>query len=133
MAGSKSLDHAVHNEKVCKYLNKKPIFLDWVITTAFYSSLHYLEHKIFPLKIKNGLTEIKIKNFEEYFTLYGKEDGRHKAFSKLVERELPGISDDYNKLKDISWTARYNRYQYSRPISNHAREMLKNIKLGCLK
>ncbi len=133
MAESKSLEHAGHNEKVCKYLDRKPAFLDWVITTAFYSAMHYLEHKLFPLKMKNGKREIKMKNFEEYYMLYGKDDGRHKAFSKLVEREHPDISDDYNKLKDISWTARYHKYQYNRTISNHAKTMLDNIKTDCLK
>lgn len=41
--------HAAHNEKACDYLLKSRLFNDWVITTAFYSALHYVQDEIFPL------------------------------------------------------------------------------------
>ncbi|HCA42575.1 MAG TPA: hypothetical protein DEP28_04900, partial [Bacteroidetes bacterium] len=44
-----SLDHAEHNEKACQLLFKTNEFNDWVVTTAFYSSLHSVSFKLFPL------------------------------------------------------------------------------------
>ncbi len=49
MINEDNLEYAQHNEKACKYLDKKPEFTDWVITTAFYSALHFVRYKIFPI------------------------------------------------------------------------------------
>ncbi|MEJ7683795.1 MAG: hypothetical protein WKG06_39235 [Segetibacter sp.] len=46
------LDHAIHNENVCSYLELKKEYADWIITTAFYSALQFVSYKIFPLKFK---------------------------------------------------------------------------------
>lgn len=41
--------HAIHNEEACDFLLSSNKFNDWVITTAFYSALHFVQHEIFPL------------------------------------------------------------------------------------
>ena len=71
MVKQKSKDHAIHNELACIYLDKCTDFPDWVITTSFYSSLHFLQHKLFPIKV--GLGKIRGKtqsvvfdDFESY-------------------------------------------------------------------
>lgn len=46
-----NLDHATHNEEVCSHLDDNTKYSDWIITTAFYSAMHFMKHKIFPLKI----------------------------------------------------------------------------------
>ena len=126
-----SLNHAVHNEKVCKYLNKKPEHADWVITTAFYSALHFLRHKIFPLEITDNGKKIKVSDFDNYCLIKQIYKGKHGAFSDLIEEKAPELSDHYNQLKDLSWTARYNCYEYDRDFSNLALNKLDIIKSKC--
>ena len=128
----KNLEHAEHNEKVCKYLDKKPEFTDWVITTAFYSALHYVQHKLFPLVISIRGKRTKITCLDEYFSKNNPHQlNKHSVLAKLVEEKLSEISKDYNKLKDISLTARYHRYNYPREISNDAKKRLQTIKEFC--
>ncbi|MDR0305658.1 MAG: hypothetical protein LBI42_02350 [Chitinispirillales bacterium] len=128
---SNSLDHAFHNEKVCKYLNKKSEFADWVITTAFYSALHFLRGKLFPLEFGNGSRKIEIVDFDDYCIKNGTTAGKHETLSNLVGEHLPELYAHYSKLKSLSWTARYNCYEYDRDLSNHALEKLELIKNGC--
>ena len=127
-----SLDHAKHNEKVCNYLDKKPEFCDWVITTAFYSGLHYLLFKIFLQTIEVNNKKIKCDSFNKYCAVQGLNRGKYRILTGLVEKYVPDLSPYFNKLKDLSWTARYNNYEYSRDISNDAKKQLKIIKQGCI-
>lgn len=64
---TKSLNHALHNDKTLKYLDKSPDHLDWVITVAFYSSLYFVRYKLFPMKItkENGDTHVH-EDFDNY-------------------------------------------------------------------
>lgn len=118
-----SLRHAQHNENTCNYLAvDKNMHNDWVITTAFYASLHYLRHKIF-------LGKIDAVSFEDYCTkenIYGK---KHKVMRNLVEENC---SDDiaavYNQMLDISFTARYSNYKYGNKIARLAQKRLVAIK-----
>lgn len=57
------LAHAGHNEQVCKHLCSKPSYSDWVITTAFYSAIHYVRHLMLPV-IVNGKS---YSDFEHFF------------------------------------------------------------------
>jgi len=128
-----SLDHALHNESVCKYLNKKPECADWVITTAFYSALHFLRSKIFPLDLIENGKKIKFTDFDSYCSTKQIAKGKHRTFSDLVEKEVPdpNLAVQFNWLKDMSWTARYNSYNFDRTYSNFALEKLKLIKSFC--
>ncbi|MGM0503935.1 MAG: hypothetical protein ACQESQ_04890 [Bacteroidota bacterium] len=133
MINEDNLEYAQHNEKACKYLDKKPEFTDWVITTAFYSALHFVRYKIFPINIKlNSGKRLKISDFEHYFRINNPMDlSKHSLLSNLVEEKHPEIADDYNKLRDISWSARYSNYKYPRKISNDAKKRLEKIKNYC--
>ena len=131
MAKQLSLDHAEHNEKACKFLNRKPEYADWVITTAFYSALHFLRNKIFPLQITENGKKITIGDFDNYCLVKRINKGKHGAFANLIEEKCPDLADHYNQLKDISWTARYNNYEYDREISNLALKRLEIIKTQC--
>jgi len=46
--------HAIHNEQVCDYLLASNEFHDWVVTTAFYAALHFVQSDIFPLTYKKN-------------------------------------------------------------------------------
>ena len=128
MSQSKKLAHALHNEEVCNWLNRKPEFTDWVITTAFYSAIHFVDHKLFPLK-QNSVT---YKSFEEYSLRANKfNENKHKLKSRLVSTEANSIFPAYNQLKEMSFNARYIDYATDRSISNKAIELLKEIKKYC--
>lgn len=126
------LKHALHNERACRYLDKKADFTDWVITTAFYSSLHFLDHKILPYELNHGGRKTMINNIGDYKRAKGLFHlNKHKAFCQLVEEEAPIVSIEYNELKDICWTARYVDYKHDRDTSKKAKESLKKIKDYC--
>lgn len=125
MSNNDRLEHARHNERVCNYLSKKPDFTDWVITTAFYSALHFAEHKIFPF---NTYT-----SFDNYYRANSANTNKHKALVDLVEKKLPDIARYYNYLRDLSWTARYQNYKYERKECLIAQNHLKQIKEYCTK
>jgi len=133
MRNEDNLGYAKHNEKACKYLDKKPEFTDWVITTAFYSALHYVRYKIFPISITSRTgKKLKINDFENYFRVNNPMGlSKHSLLSNLVEEKHVEIADDYNKLRDISWSARYSNYKYPREVSNDAKKRLDNIKKYC--
>lgn len=126
------LEHALHNERVCRYLDKKANFTDWVITTAFYSSMHFLDHKILPFELTYSGGKTTIRNIGDYKRVKGLYNlNKHKAFCQIVEEQAPSVSIEYNELKDICWTARYVDYKYDRAISNKAKESLRKIKDYC--
>lgn len=111
---ARSLDHAKHNEKVCRYLKKKPDFSDWIITITFYTALHYVGHKL--------LLTHKIKNLKD-----------HKKRTEAVEKNLPEISGEYSHLLDMSQNARYRNYIKDREAASVAEKHLEKIKVFCLK
>ena len=63
-------DHGEHNEAACDFLETKKEFSDWIITTAFYASLQFVTHKIFPFdasSIGGGKTRINtVEDFQNY-------------------------------------------------------------------
>lgn len=100
--------HAVHNEEVCDFLLASKKYNDWVVTTAFYSALHFVQYEMFPLTYKG----IKYKDFNIYFAMVMKRNNRslskHKATIELVKRKLPSCVSHYRWLHDACMNARYN-------------------------
>lgn len=129
----KVLDHAIHNFDALKHLDKKPDFLDWVVTMAFYSSLFYIKYKIFPLPVKaeKGHKYV-IKNFDEYYR-HNKHlaPNKHELLLNLTFEHCPEIATEYNQLFDLCMNARYHEYKIDRTISNEAKEFLFKIKSYC--
>lgn len=125
-----SLDHAKHNEKTCNFLaTDRDKHNDWIITTAFYSSMHYLRHKIFPLEINKSSEKIVVNSFEEYCTEKGIYGQKHKVMRNLIEDNCDlGIASTYNQMLDLSFTARYNKYKYGKKIARLAQKRLISIK-----
>lgn len=120
-----SIEHARHNESVCNYLGKKEIYSDWVITTAFYSSMHYVRHLIIPIT-KNGK---EYSDFESLFCdLKSPMEGRHGFLRNYVLMNYSSIGYEYCKLHDMSTTARYTQYVYTRNQAKVAKSYLEKIK-----
>ncbi len=130
-----SVEHAKHNENVCCFLYKDGRFRDWVVTTAFYSALHYVRHKIFPLTKSFGSTSKSFINFDEYIKFIKSSTGRradkHKELSKLVSEKTPKVQSYYSYLKDICFKARYHNYKVKPQKADKAIECLNKIKQYC--
>ncbi len=75
-----SIDHAKHNEAVCDHLESQTEFTDWIITTAFYTALHYLEFRLFPFTVKKKGTKevLEYDSFDHYCSANDKSKGRHR-------------------------------------------------------
>jgi hypothetical protein len=111
-----SKSHAVHNQQVCDYLFESQLFNDWVITTAFYSALHHVQSKIFPLTENN----ITFENMDYYFSYSkktNKQISKHQLTLKLVRAKLPESYSYYNWLFDACMNARYKNYKVPRQKS----------------
>lgn len=114
MGNSLNLQHAEHNEKAYRYLSKEPEFCDWIITTAFYSAIHYIRHAMFPHQIQ--LKDGKAHTFNEFESLFNnlKRDGegRHGFQLNWVRDNYSEISKNYRRLHELSNEARYFNYQF---------------------
>lgn len=130
-------EHGLHNEDTCTYLNYKPEFKDWVITTAFYSALHFVASKIFPFSvpaIEGKKTEIA--SIDQYYNYSGAKKrniSKHELMLELVEKNFDEkIANHYDWLMSAASTARYSHYQQSHvEISNRAISYLGVIKKAC--
>lgn len=122
-------EHAEHNEKLCDILLGLKDYNDWVTTTAFYSALHYVQGKLFPLS-KGGVT---FKDFNAYYsTLSRPRNSRHDVNIQLVCRYISAIRSEYRSLFDICMNARYHNYVVSDGKANKARRHLTAIKSKCV-
>ena len=130
---SQRLKHALHNEDACNYLAEKGVYSDWVITTAFYSAVHFVRYKIFPIALKHDGTRFSIDDFESYVAFIDphRKSGKHRILQKLVDEHCLEVSGKYKWLKDTSWTARYNNYSHKTKIANKAQKLLLEIKEYC--
>lgn len=109
----RSLEHAKHNESLCRFLSGKSVFSDWMITVIFYTALHYVGHKL--------IRSHGIKNFKT-----------HRARKNAVQSHLPEIFGEYAYLLSESQNARYHNYKKTRTLVTVANEHLKTIKNYCL-
>lgn len=119
------IEHARHNESVCNYLGKKESYSDWVITTAFYSAMHYVRHLIIPVKIGD-------KSYSDFESLFcdhkSPMEGRHGFLRSYILMNYPQIGYEYGKLHDMSTTARYTQYVYTRDQAQISKGYLNKIK-----
>jgi len=124
--------HAIHNEEACKFLLTNKKFNDWVVTTAFYAALHFVQHELFPLTDNRQ----KYTDFNVYFSKVlnkkKKKLSKHSATIELVKTNLPLCSSYYRWLHDACMSARYNNYIVSESkamnASNYLTEMKKYLK-----
>ncbi|MDR0792387.1 MAG: hypothetical protein LBE82_03695 [Chitinophagaceae bacterium] len=133
MKDNGKLKHALHNENVCNYLELMPEFSDWIITTAFYSALHFVSYKIFPFEVRSiEGKKTKIETIDHYHSYTGRKATKHELLSDLVHDKCQDISADYDWLLSMSMNARYSNYLQDRAISNRARSLMKIIKKYCI-
>ena len=133
---SKKLEHAKHNEIVCNFISHKEDFADWIVITAFYSALHYVDHKIFPIKEKTeGGHTFKIDNIDQLYNNLSKksEIRKHSLRETMVRKHCNGASASFNWLKSTCETARYFNYKFPKPrdTSKTAKDHLAVVKSVC--
>lgn len=121
-----SKSHAEHNESLCDFLINEKKFNDWIITTAFYSSLHFVQHEIFPLT-QGGVT---YPNFNNYFNsvLQPLGKSKHHGTKELVKSEIPLAHSQYRWLFDACMNARYSNYTVSHSKAKQAKNNLQTLK-----
>lgn len=134
MLDNANLDHAKHNEEVCEHLVDNTKYSDWIITTAFYSAMHYMRYKLFPLTVEKNGTKVKVTNFDNYCIATNVSGRKHNVLRKLIEDNTPeDIAAAYNQMLDSSWTARYNQYKFSEKIAKLAKKRLVVVKNHVMK
>lgn len=121
----------MHNEQVCLYLQSSGLYSDWVITTAFYSALHFVKYKAFPLNEDGD----HFDDFDTYFKTkefaYGRKRSKHQVVIDVCQKHVKKIAPAYRELFDLCNTARYFDYQVSEDDVNLAISNLGEIKKYC--
>lgn len=124
-----SRNHAKHNKTACKFIKDSELFNDWVITTAYYSALHFMQSELFPGQFENP-TNGKIKTYTSFDKYFNDTKGftKHGLLLNLVEQTVDDedVIDGFTSLKELCWTARYTTYCYSKNIAS---ECYKNLEL----
>lgn len=126
MSKSKKRIHGDRNFELCKELRKGNLYHDWVVTTAFYSSIHIIEDFLLPITI-NGETCNNILKVKKAY----KTQGRHPARSKLIQMNAFEIAMLYKWLDDQSRYSRYTTYQVTPGVADKAIDYLKKIVSHC--
>jgi hypothetical protein len=128
--------HALHNETACDYLFAGDGFSDWVVTTAFYSALHFAHHELFP-GVYDGNSHASLDAY--CFSLSKKKHAKrnrpvskHAITLQLVRRHL-NFYPQYHWLYSQCMTARYTNYKLPRSKAIRARQLLASIKTSLSK
>lgn len=116
-------DFGIRNRELSEKLFDEKVYFDWSVTTAFYSSIHFVEDVIFPTNI-DGIT---CNNIAEAKSVY-KINGRHATREKLVFDKInTSVGARYKWLDDNSRNARYKTYKIRPDMAEKAKEYLKYI------
>jgi hypothetical protein len=121
--------HAGHNEDACKFLHTDGNYCDWVVTTAFYSALHYVQHDIFP-KVISGVTYDSFdKYYNGHYRYVKNKPNKHVSTINLVKAELGGtVHENYSWLYGLCMNARYKNYNVHPLIAEESTKRLARIK-----
>jgi hypothetical protein len=74
--------HAERNKKLCQKLLDDKNYNDWVVTTAFYSAIHFTQHQIFPLQV--GEDEFETFNAYYNFLDFKFRKSKHEEQYQLI-------------------------------------------------
>jgi len=123
--------HALRNFDLCIKLFDEGKYRDWVVTTAFYSAVQFIEYTIFPLVLK----KVEYSDFDEYYEAKSNNGfpNKHNVRKSLVSEQLPIIRTQYRDLLDECHTARYYNYEISADKAIEAKKNIQFIKAECLK
>ena len=132
MGNLRNFQHAEHNREVYLYLCQKPEFCDWIITTAFYSAIHYVRFRMLPFEVTYKTTKTVYSEFESLFNALRKDnEGRHGFQLKWVGTHYSEIKFSYRRLHELSNEARYINYQFPSEIIPEIYTHLERIRIFC--
>lgn len=117
-------EHAEHNEMACDFLLTSQKYNDWVVTTAFYSALHFVQNEIFPFT-ERGVT---YSNINQYKARSRSRLSKHELTIELVKTHIPAALINYRWLYDACMSARYHQYVTSPSKADTAKNRLRTIK-----
>lgn len=121
--------HAIHNETACKFLLDDGNYSDWVVTTAFYSALHYVQHEIFPIHIKVKEYDTFDKYYNEHYRGILNKPSKHISTINLIKSEMGDtVHQNYKWLFDLCMSARYRDYNIHPYIAEESVKRLERIK-----
>lgn len=132
MSNPLELAHAKHDEEIAVMLNGMGKSIQWTVIICFYSSLHYVRSKIFPLTEVSGGVTTTYNSLDDYHSRRS-VGSMHDNLVALAWVYLPDIAPKYQMLLHESITARYNNYSYDKRASESAMKNLMEIKKVCLK
>jgi uncharacterized protein (UPF0332 family) len=121
---------AERNLELSKFLLEDDKYYDWVITTAFYSALHFALSAIFPLEDGKN----RYATFNNYLITcqelqrFGAQKDKHRITSKLINIYLPDAQTHYRWLKDRCWEARYESHKVNKETATLALKKANTIK-----
>lgn len=126
---SKKKLHGERNRKLSDELYKGKVYYDGVITTAFYSAIHFVEDKILPCTVASK----QCKNINDIKKAY-RINGRHSSRERLVFDNFPlTIALKYKWLDDKSRYSRYTTFKVTPTEADKAHQYLEDIYKGCYK
>jgi hypothetical protein len=126
------LPHANHNRDLCLIIKELPDnYNDWVVTTSFYSCIHYVEHKMFPLTVNNVTYQNFNKYYSDVFIKNSIPTNKHEAKIDLVDQNIKSIASKYRWLYEICMNARYKNYIISDMIATIAVQTMEIIEKAC--
>ncbi|MEM6738338.1 MAG: hypothetical protein AAF620_19950 [Bacteroidota bacterium] len=123
----KKREHGKRNKKLSKQLFDGGIYLDWTITTAFYSAIHLIEAKVLPCTIRGQ----QCANINDVMDAY-RMRGRHASRERLAQDFLPmEVYVRYKWLDDKSRYSRYTTYKITKTEAVKACEYINYIEDAC--
>ena len=125
-------EHGEHNEELCEKIQNLTGYDDWVITTAFYACIHFVEHKLFPLTEGSATYQTFDKYYHDTVRTQGKHIDKHSTKHQLVKANLPAIANNYKRLMDNCFKARYRNYRMGHVLSEIALKDMKAVKAECI-
>ncbi|MCF8298014.1 MAG: hypothetical protein K9J13_10755 [Saprospiraceae bacterium] len=118
--------HGERNRKFSDEILAGKKYYDWVITTAFYAAIHFVEDSILPCDINSKYC----KNISEVKNAY-QMNGRHAARERLVYDKFPIIAHKYKWLDDRSRYSRYTTYKVTIAEAEKSKQYLSTIYNEC--
>jgi hypothetical protein len=124
---AKKKDFGERNRELCYELLSGKKYYDWVVTTAFYSCIHFVEDFILPIEISGRMCN-DISDVKSAYHM----DGRHAARERLVFDKINyAVGAKYKWLDDQSRNARYKTYKLQPAEALKAQEYLDFIYNHC--
>lgn len=115
------------NKNLSDLLLEGKVYYDWVVTTAFYSSIHIVEDKLLPSTICGCQCDCIGEVRKAY-----KMNGRHEARERLVFEKMDSkVAVRYKWLDDRSRYSRYTTYKIQPAEGAKAQEYLNYILKYC--